>query len=195
MTVDFARNTQLLVDAVHAKNAQEVQRLIPLSHSMRHPDLSHALMHAINENDVPCAELLAPAAQFMDITQVFPVDIGLGMLQAVLPWCDHDDLNNYLCALTERGTVGHVATVAQYCDCTDQKSLALQLAVVHHRNDLVDVLLPLSDGGVALKELQRAGYPSKFLEYLMENLNNNTLRQTLLQEISESDHSPVARKI
>lgn len=195
MTVDFTRNTQLLVDAVCAKNAQEVQRLIPLSHSMRHPDLSCALMHAINENDVPCAELLAPAAQFMDITHVFPVDIGLGMLQAVLPWCDHDDLYNYLCALTERGTVGQVATVAQHCNCTDRQSLALQVAVVHHRNDLVDVLLPLSDGDVALKELQRAGYPPKLLKYLMEHIDAEHLRKTLLQEISESDHSSVARKM
>lgn len=195
MSTDFAHHTKLLVQAVHAKNAQEVERLIPLSYSMRHPDLSYALMHAIKENDVLCAKLLAPAAQFMEITHVFPRDIGLDMLKAVVPWCDNEDRFNYLIQLTEQGTVGQVATVAQHCDCMQDNSLALQRAVVHQRDSVVDILFPLSDGEAALKALQRAGNPPQFLARLMEHINNNMLRQTLMAEISESALSSVGRKM
>lgn len=195
MSTDFALNTQLLVDAIHAQNAQEVQRLIPLSYSMRHPHLGAALIYAINENDVACAKLLAPAAQFMDTTQLFSKDVSVDMLQALVPWCDNEDRCNYLFNLIEKGTVGQVAMVAQHCDCTHQNSLALQIAVVHHRDDLVDVLFPLSEGTVALEDLERAGYPDKMLKHLVERINSEHLRTKLIAEISVGKRNSTARKM
>lgn len=195
MSIDFARNTQLLVDAVHAKDAAEVERLIPLSHSMRNPHISRALLHAIATNDVACATLLAPAAEFMETTQGFPIGISVEMLQAVLPWCETDDRHNYFLSLIEHAEIGTIRAVAPCCDCMYKNSFALQMAVVHHRDDVVDLLYPLSNGPLAMEDLKKVGYPDKIFHRLQEHIDAEQLRTTLLQEISESTHSSVARKM
>ena len=191
---DFARNTQLLLEAVRAKDAAEVQRLIPLSYSMRHLHFSHALIYAIEENDVACARLLAPAAEFMETTLLFSKNISVDMLYALLPWCDSDDRYNYLVGLTEKGTVAQIETVAQHCQL-DTNSLALEMAVIHHRDDVVDVLYPLSNGQAALKNLQRSGYPDKMLGRLKEHIKNQQLRETLIEETSDATRPTVVRKM
>lgn len=191
---DFARNTQLLLEAVYAKDAAEVQRLIPVSYSMRHPIFGHALIHAVAENDVACARLLAPAAEFMETTSLFSKNISVDMLHALLPWCESDDRYNYLVGLTEKGTVAQIETVAQHCQLSTN-SLALEMAVIHHRDDVVDVLYPLSNGHAALKNLQRSGYPDKMLARLKEHIKNQQLRETLIEETSNVARSAVVRKI
>lgn len=192
---DFACNTQLLLAAVCAKDAAEVQRLIPLSYSLRHPIFSDALKYAIKENDVACARLLAPAAEFMETTMLFSKNISVDMLHALLPWCDSDDRYNYLLTLIEKGSVAQIETVAQHCDCTYKDSLALKMAVVHHRDEVVDLLYPMSDGRVVLETLMRSTYPDKTLARLEEHIKNDQLRKTLIEETANVARNAVVRKM
>ncbi len=195
MTIDFSRNTQLLVDAVHAKDAAEVERLIPLAYSMRNAHIGRALLHAIATNDVACATLLGPAAKFMETTRSFPIDISVNMLQAVLPWCEEDDRHNYFLGLIESSGIGIIRATAPCCDCMHQNSLALQIAVVRQRDDVVDLLYPLSDGEVALKELEGSGYQRKLMARLVDHINNDKLRTTLMSEVSLGERILSERKM
>lgn len=182
---NFEHYTQLLICAVHAQDAAAVEILIPLSYSMRHPHLNSALISAIKNNDVACAQLLAPAAQFVEITNMFPPNISNEMLAAVVPMCDSDDLNNYFIYIIQRGSVEQVTTIAQYCDCTDNNSMALQMAAVHRRDDLVEVLYSLSDGALALEELKKKRTPKAAYRYLEILVNNEKMRDILLEELSD----------
>lgn len=123
---DKDNNMVLLWEAAKHGNADEVRRLIPISYCAKWN--SNPLMNAVRNGHAECVELLIPVS-------------------------NPKDYNTALWFASGHDSVECVKLLLTVADPKHKNSQALQSAVVHGNQEIVDLLYPLSDPDVALAQM------------------------------------------
>lgn len=123
---DKHNNMLLLWEAAKQGNVDEVRRLIPISHCADWN--SRPLINAVYGGHVECVRLLIPVS-------------------------NPKDYNKALWFASGRDSVECVKLLLEVADPLHNNSQALQSAVIHKNQEIVDLLYPLSDPDAALKQI------------------------------------------
>lgn len=122
------KNTELLFEAARDGNAEDIQRLIPISDPKNNDSM--ALQVAASYGHTECVKLL------------IPVSDPKASNSAALQWA------------AQYGNTEVLKILIPVSDPKVKNSVALQLAVLHGHTDCVDALYGVSDIHAALKHLQ-----------------------------------------
>lgn len=122
------KKTELLFEAARDGNAEEIQRLIPISDPKNNDSM--ALQVAASYGHTECVKLL------------IPVSDPKASNSAALQWA------------AQYGNVEAIKVLISVSDPKVKNSVALQLAVLNRHTDCVDALYGVSDVHAALKDLQ-----------------------------------------
>lgn len=163
-------NSALCV-AADAGHVECVKLLIPVSTAPITDELYSPLIRAVRRGHTECASLLIPVTE--------------------KPW-----IHFALCVAVERNDIGCVKLFMPACDPKEHNSRPLQLAALNGHARCVELLYPVSDPIVALKQLQY-DHPDHSINWgqLQEMIEVERVRNTLNAEVGTTTAVKVQRKM
>lgn len=161
----------LLWEAAKQGNADEVRRLIPISYCAQWN--STPLLNAVRNGHAECVKLLIPVS-------------------------NPKDYNTALWFASARDSVECVQLLLTVADPKHKNSQALQSAVIHKKQEIIDLLYPLSDPDTALAEIttrfkNTIDPYADFSQRVEEGRFHRQLNKVVAQRTTEAHSGPKRR--
>lgn len=184
--MSIQHNTQLLREAAKAGNAEDVQRLIPLSDPKDCDSL--ALRTAATLGHTECVELLIPVSNvFSDSLRWAAHNGHVRCVELLILETPPQNGSKALQWAAEHGHTECVKLLIPISNPKEDNSLALQLAVQNGHTECIELLYSVSDPTAALNTLKHKCHPKAWIafEQYIEAEEAKRLRAVLVNEVGE----------